>query len=132
MDPTPQMYAELVPSSGFRGLYWMNLGAQSCFGPIFLGSISSAIPHSIIFCSRLKPFQGPGFCFIIYQVSDCKQTLFICIPLCLSCQDPVVFCPIRGGTVCIRMTPRSFNRKYSNCLRLQKARNDITEGKKMI
>lgn len=96
MDPTPQMYAELVTSSGFRGLYWMNLGAQSCFGPIFLGSISSAIPHSIIFCSRLKPFQGPGFCFIIYQVLDCKQTLFIRTPLCLSCQDPVVFCPIRG------------------------------------
>lgn len=52
--------------------------------------------------------------------------------ICLSCQDPVGFCPIRGGTVCIRKTPKSFNRKYSICLRPQKPRNNITEGKKLF
>lgn len=124
------MYPELVPSPGFRALYWMNLGAQSCLGPIFLwpNLQSYSLLHHLLPTAKTPP----GTLAMVHHLPCLvlQADPVTSAQICLSCQDSVGFCPIRGGPVCIRMTPKSFNRKYSICLRPQKLRNNRTEGKK--
>lgn len=99
MDQTPQMYAELVPSPVFSGLYWMDSGVQSCCSPI-----SSPVPCPITFCSLLKPLHGPLALVHHLPCLGLPMDPLASTQVHPPCQDPAGLCPISDGTACTRIT----------------------------